>query len=362
MSHGKVRAEKICLNCGSPVPQRYCPVCGQENIEPRQTAWHLVSHFFSDITHFDGKFFVTVKDLFRRPGFLSKEYKAGRRASYLDPIRMYIFTSAFFFIIFFSMVDAGNLNFGNGANNLHIGTDSERRKQIEVLEQRALSGADDAKDSANIRKAFAFNRNEKTNVLPDSLRKARITFMGNEEDYHSVGQYDSAQRSIPAAKRDSWLKRMVKRKGIEMSEKYKEDKAELLKEWVNIFLHNFPKLLFLSLPLFAFLLKLLYVRRKQFYYVDHGIFAVHLYIFSFLTLLVYFLLRKTETLSGWHWISWPAIIVLLFPIWYYYRAMRIFYGQGRMKTIFKYFLLFWGSFLVQLFLLVIFIVFSIFEL
>jgi hypothetical protein len=92
-------------------------------------------------------------------------------------------------------------------------------------------------------------------------------------------------------------------------------------------------LLFLSLPLFALLLKLLYVRRKQFYYVDHGIFAVHLYIFSFLVLLIYILLKKIETLSGWHWMTWPEIFVLLFSPWYYYRAMRIFYGQGRVKTL-----------------------------
>ncbi len=362
MSHGKVRAEKICLNCGSPVPERYCPVCGQENVEPRQSAWHLVMHFFSDITHFDGKFFITVKDLFRRPGFLSKEYRAGRRASYLDPIRMYIFTSAFFFIIFFSMVDVGNMHLGSGADNIHIATDSERRKQIEMAEFHALSNAEDAKDSAVIRRAFALAGNGSTNVLPDSLRKDGITLMGNDEDYRTIGQYDSAQQTLPAGKRDSWIKKILKRKGIEMNEKYKGDKGSLIKEWTNIFLHNFPKLLFLSLPLFALLLKLLYVRRKQFYYVDHGIFAVHLYIFSFLVLLIYILLKKIETLSGWHWMTWPEIFVLLFSPWYYYRAMRIFYGQGRVKTLLKYFLLFCASFLVQLFLLVIFFIFSIFEL
>jgi hypothetical protein len=65
--------------------------------------WHLVQHFFNDITHFDGKFFSTVKLLLRKPGFLSAEYIAGRRMSYLNPIRMYVFTSAFFFIILFSL-------------------------------------------------------------------------------------------------------------------------------------------------------------------------------------------------------------------------------------------------------------------
>ena len=52
-------------------------------------------------------------------------------------------------------------------------------------------------------------------------------------------------------------------------------------------------MLFISLPCLHLLLKLLYVRRKQFYYVDHGIFAVHLYIFSFLILLDFFRIERT---------------------------------------------------------------------
>jgi hypothetical protein len=38
-----------------------------------------------------------------RPGFLSREYMKGRRASYLHPIKMYVFTSAIFFLLFFSV-------------------------------------------------------------------------------------------------------------------------------------------------------------------------------------------------------------------------------------------------------------------
>ncbi|MGV3656323.1 MAG: DUF3667 domain-containing protein [Chitinophagaceae bacterium] len=54
-----------------------------------------------DIFHFDGKFFDTLKYLFFWPGGVAKEYVKGRRNRYLDPIRMYLFTSAVFFLIFF---------------------------------------------------------------------------------------------------------------------------------------------------------------------------------------------------------------------------------------------------------------------
>src|SRR4030095_15016219 len=101
MSHRKERKEKDCLNCGTIVYGKYCHVCGQENVEPKETFFGMVTHFFFDITHFDGQFFTTLKDLLFYPGFLSAEYMKGKRMSYLNPIRMYVFTSAVFFLIFF---------------------------------------------------------------------------------------------------------------------------------------------------------------------------------------------------------------------------------------------------------------------
>ena len=115
MTHLHQRKEKNCLNCGTHVIGHYCHNCGQENIEPKESVWHLVSHFFQDMTHFDGKFFTSLKDLIVKPGFLSNEYKIGRRVRYLNPIRMYLFTSAIFFLIFFSLysVDEGDLRVGD---------------------------------------------------------------------------------------------------------------------------------------------------------------------------------------------------------------------------------------------------------
>ena len=95
MSHLTERKEKNCLNCNTTVQGRYCQVCGQENIVPQDTFGHLVLHFIYDITHFDGKFFDTLKYLAFKPGFLSKEYIAGRRVRYLNPIRMYVLLRLF---------------------------------------------------------------------------------------------------------------------------------------------------------------------------------------------------------------------------------------------------------------------------
>lgn len=119
MSHLPYRKEKNCLNCGSEVFGPFCHHCGQENIEPKESTLNLINHFFQDFTHFDGKFFSTLKVLILKPGFLSSEYILGRRTKYLNPVRMYIFTSAIFFFIFFSIYKPGNVvNIGNSQLNI----------------------------------------------------------------------------------------------------------------------------------------------------------------------------------------------------------------------------------------------------
>ena len=103
MQHAHLRKDKICLNCGATVQERFCSHCGQENTEPRESFRHLIGHFFADVTHYDAQVFTTVKDLIVKPGYLTGQYNAGKRVSYLNPIRMYIFISAVFFIVAFSL-------------------------------------------------------------------------------------------------------------------------------------------------------------------------------------------------------------------------------------------------------------------
>ena len=128
MSHFKERKEKICLNCGSALQGRFCHQCGQENIEPKESFLHLLGHLISHEFHFDSKFFSTAKHLLLTPGFLTKEYMAGRRVSYLDPIRMYIFLSAFFFLVVFSLNKAEN-----EFNSVDINNKSEKKAALSII-------------------------------------------------------------------------------------------------------------------------------------------------------------------------------------------------------------------------------------
>ncbi|HET9825774.1 MAG TPA: DUF3667 domain-containing protein, partial [Chitinophagaceae bacterium] len=264
MSHAPERHEKDCLNCGATVVGRFCHVCGQENVVPKEGFWNLVIHFFYDITHFDSKFFDSLRYLLVRPGFLSKEYIRGRRASYLNPVRMYVFTSAIFFLVFFLLVDVKKIPVTTENTPL------SKQKRVELINELEKEYNKNEADSSLLARKLKALKDTTRHVSNADLFKLSVwNTDSNIVSYHSLFQYDSVQNSLPPAKRAGWFERILIRKQIEMTGKYEGDAKEAFLEWIEIFLHKLPYLLFVSLPVFALILKLLYIRRRQFYYVDH---------------------------------------------------------------------------------------------
>jgi len=89
----------VCLNCGEPVSQRYCPACGQGVIDPNPTLGEFVHEAAGEFLHWDGKLAETFRLLCTKPGALTREYLAGRRARYLSPLRLYLTCSVIFFAL-----------------------------------------------------------------------------------------------------------------------------------------------------------------------------------------------------------------------------------------------------------------------
>lgn len=358
MSHSKEREEKICLNCNTELNGRFCHRCGQENLEPQESVWSLVSHFFYDITHFDGKFFGTLGYLIRRPGFLPKEYLRGRRASYLNPVRMYVFSSALFFIIFFSMYDVREWDLGE-VRGVDQSDSVATREGLRALND-ARSLVDSITEKGNYydsQKKYRFDQN-----VGDSTEKPASGWTVNYKDVFSTkGAYDSAERAKPASERDDWLSRKLNYRIIELKNKYEGKEDVFLKDWLDKFIHTLPYLLFVSLPLYALFLRLLYIRRKQFFYVSHGIFLIHLYIFTFIVLLIFFALSKLSANEGWGWVGFLQGALLIYGVWYTLKAMRNFYGQGWGKTISKFILLNFLALISLIFLFSVFFLFAAFR-
>lgn len=341
MSHLKERSDKDCLNCNARVYGRYCHVCGQENTETEETAWHLITHFFNDITHFDGKFFSSLKLLFFKPGFLSNEYRMGRRASYLNPVRMYIFTSFVFFLVFFSQfqVDEKQFEFKVGKQTMSAINKMDSTDFIEFT--KALNN-----DKPMTREVFR--------EYVDSLRSNGGIVLGGT--YKSRAAYDSA---IETGKvKDGWFRKNLAYKGFELNEKYKNSDGKLFANLFSILMHNFPTLLFVSLPLFAWFLKLIYYGKKDYLFVSHGIYAIHLYIVYFIVLLAIIFLSFLS--DKFHW-SFKEILMFVFfmlLLMYEYKAMRNFYMQGRLKTIMKFVLAIIFRLAIIFILFIFFLIFS----
>ena len=355
MSHLKERSDKNCLNCNAQVMGRYCHICGQENVEPKESVWHLVSHFFQDITHFDGKFFSSLKLLIFKPGFLSREYMVGRRASYLNPVRMYVFASALFFLIFFSLfhMDADKAMVTSGdVNHIPIAT----IKNMDAVSYKKFVDTLVRNDSAM---KFAYDKQQYFKYI-DSLAAAAVTFhiSPSPSKYKTQAEYDSA---LAHGKDHNWIERQLVRKQIEINEKYKGNPKAALAALINNLQHSLPQLLFVSLPLFALLLKILYSRRKQFYYTNHAIFTIHLFVFVFIALLFIFALDRLKTFNGFHWLGYLSGLMGLVIFFYHYKAMRNFYQQRRAKTILKFILLHLVNFVIVALLFILFTFLSLFK-
>ena len=305
MSQRQQRKEPDCLNCGTIVAGRYCQNCGQENIEGKETFLQIVYHFIEDITHFDGKLIYTLRLLIGKPGFLTKEYVAGKRFRYIHPIRMYIFISAVFFLFIFS---------GD-------------QKMVDVNTK--------ASNSSGI-------------VFGDSA-------------YSKVARYDSAQRKLPKNKKDDWFTTKLIKQQILINKKYGNDQNKILTAVIENFKHNFSKILYLSLPIFAFFLWVLYKRNKSYYFADHMIFSIHLYCAYFIIIFIYTILELVVKF----FVASTGVLEFIYTVTllsYFYKAIRVFYGQSRKKTLLKFALINLLNIFSFMFLFFILILFSLFTL
>lgn len=306
----RLREDKNCLNCGHHVSYIYCSHCGQPNTDPKLTLTDLLHDFIHMMTHFDGKFFQTLQVLFTHPGFLTRAYLDGKRRQFLPPVQMYIFTSALFFFIFYTfMVNMPDTKKGIGGKSGTLSKDS-----------------------------ISFQLNI-TDI--DSSVRSKLT---TPEDYiHN-------QNALPKDKRDGAIARLLTLSEIKINRRINEDGKVVLQQLIHSFLKYFPKLLFISLPLMALILNLIFYRKKSFSYVSHLVFLLHLYIFTLIALLLSYFFTQLNSWTSWSFFNWLANIIQLSIFYYGYRSMQNLYQVSKWKGRLQY-LIFMFSGIVILILL-----------
>ncbi len=317
MSHGKLREDHNCQNCGHYVEEHYCTHCGQENVETRQPFHFLFTHFIEDFVHYDGSFWQTIKKLFLKPGVLTKEYLSGKRSSSVNPVKMYIFVSfVTFFII--SIFPSHKTEY-NDTSNEPISIENTEKIQkalnatIDTLQNKGFATVE---QGAKIKSEFEKNKNI------NSLEEV------NDESIENL--QSEVKNNVPI------LSPFIEK--YQELRKRKVSDEQLGEAIVEKSLHVIPKVLFVYMPLFAFFLWIFY-NKKKWWYFDHGIFTLHYFTVILLSILVYFLLNKLSDYIDSNAVS--AIIALintlivLYLIVYFFLALKKLYNQGFIITTIK---------------------------
>ncbi|WP_320054678.1 DUF3667 domain-containing protein [uncultured Acetobacteroides sp.] len=267
-----------CKNCGNVLHSQYCSVCGQfAHLDNRpfgeSLAFYLEHHY-----GLDHKLGSTLYNLFFRPGFLTKEYMAGRIVRHVHPFKLYFFSSILLFGVALHFTPLSKENMKN-ADELAVKetphVDSAKTKDMDKVAPAQKKGEEDESVSAN-----------------------------DDDDDESA--FDSMIEGLAEGSL----------------------KGKTQGEVAEMFFHNLSISVLLLMPIFALLLKLFYIRRKQ-YYMSHLIHSIHLHSVLFILLSVGAIWDSqvnAHKITGW--------MLLLFLVYLVLSLSRL-YGQGIRKSTVK---------------------------
>jgi hypothetical protein len=89
-----------CPSCGKKFEGPFCYACGEKQTSPKDYTLKKYSAQAIDMfTHFDGKFFRTIKYLLFFPGKLTQENLAGRKVSLMKPVQLFVLISLVYFFL-----------------------------------------------------------------------------------------------------------------------------------------------------------------------------------------------------------------------------------------------------------------------
>jgi len=329
-----------CPNCEAPISGQYCANCGQIQKDIRRFFLALVNEALDDIFSLNSRAWKTVVAILFRPGFLTNEYLKGRRVSYVQPIRLYFITSISFFIMLTAV------NFFSPPSEIEIdggGDVVENVGESDAAEvEESQNDPDQVDQVSDVKESLSDQPDSKLEQILDDEVKQQLQENLNDQEREELErafaeidkQFDNedAQIEVPLLADDTedYLRELLRNQVKKTVALGREDRREI----IAAFLEVAPPIIFCLLPLFALLLKILYVF-KGIYYTEHLIYAIHNHCFIFLILLLYsigeIVFRSVSWVEG---IISFAIFVWI-PI-YLWRSLKSVYKQGRFMTTIKF--------------------------
>jgi hypothetical protein len=332
--------EAACRNCDSNLgepPVNFCPACGQDTLNHPPAFWEFVHEFITHYVALEGKLWKTLWLLFVKPAELTREYRAGRKQRYISPLRLYITASFLFFLVVkiaglgsainFSAEDAKadkpvisvRLN-NNPVSKCHSTAKKDKHDSPAVTNTAAKHDEDAADgDIDKMVKGIVAEAAESAKQGAAAGAKAAEAVKQNAAKSPNDDSINVADFTCAAGERAcQWLK-------DHLEAKYKgKTQTQVLGMLRDGAIANIPYAMFMMLPLFALLTKLLYINRG-YYYGEHVVYALHIHAFTFFVMLLSALLP-----------NWLAAAVLIAAAIYYLVALQRFFGGNWFLTFIRY--------------------------
>src|SRR4051812_43658530 len=302
-----------CENCGAELHGHWCAACGHPAVDYRRSFRHVIVDLLESFLNWDSKFFTTIGLLLTRPWRLTNAFLAGHRVRYLHPARLYLFASVVFFLVAtFAMKQAKFEPFHlSPEDRSKIRTELQRQNVAPEIREKLEQALGGKPVSPEIRAAL--EKQLQNPALPQEARDAiqeRLDHGDLPPD--AWKQVEEMKKDWPPETRaivDQALKRTSDRRGLvwdeddKIKEKPEKKKTDLTSQWwekkarekfgtgsnIQLFLvtllSNLPYMMLACIPLFALVLKILYVR-KRIFYIDHLVYAFHIHSFAYLLILL----------------------------------------------------------------------------
>jgi Protein of unknown function (DUF3667) len=310
-----------CENCGAQLQGHWCAKCGQPAIDYRRSFRHVIADLLNEFLNWDSKFFATIGLLVVRPWKLTNEFLAGHRVRYVHPLRLYLLASILFFFA---------VNYGARGLRFEPGNLSPKdRAELEAdLKKEDLPPAAREKLEALLRESPASPAPSPQTTAPSPSPAPKTD--KQKQEFGKVGErpfvvFDQAKSTTPF---ESWIEARAKEKMGEHGTK--------MGLFISTLFSNLPYMMLCCIPLFALVLKILYVRRHIFY-IDHLIYALHIHTFAYTGIMLIVLatigLNRVipGPIAGWIIaLLWIAFLVQIFL------SIRRVYRQGWFISIFKF--------------------------
>jgi hypothetical protein len=347
-----------CQNCGAELRGHWCSQCGQAAVDYHRSFRHVILDVLDEFLSWDSKIFATIGLLIAKPWRLTNEFLAGKRIRYVHPLRLYLLASILFFFGATYAIKSSHFQPLNlsPADRVQIRSELGREDipaDLRTKIEQALEGRPIAP-----KKRAALEEQVKNTALPQEARDAiqELLDHGNLPE-NPRAKIEEAMKDVSPEMREKVeqsLKKASEQHVIFESEK--NDQPNDLGKWfkkrarekfgehgtnIQLFLltlmSNLPYMMLACIPLFAFVFKILYIRRGVFY-IEHLIYALHIHTFAYIgvMLLVFATIGINRagigTLGGWIIAAiWTAFAVQILL------SIRKVYRQGWFFSLFKFF-------------------------